>query len=131
MPMTRWSAAACLLTLLVFTIPMAHGGILRADKALLLCHRTANRDLPENTLESLALAARMGCNIVEVDVRRTVDGVLVLNHDGFLDRFTDTTGEVENTEFARARSNGFRSLDGPSLRWNAHCSFWKCASIGT
>jgi glycerophosphoryl diester phosphodiesterase len=98
MVMTRRSTTACIWTLLFFILPMAHGGVLRADKVLLLCHRTANRDLPENTLESLALAARMGCNIVEVDVRRTADGELVLNHDGFLDRFTDTTGEVENTD---------------------------------
>jgi glycerophosphoryl diester phosphodiesterase len=54
----------------ILLLPMAHGGVLRVDKVLLLCHRTANRDLPENTLESLALAARMGCDIVEVDVRR-------------------------------------------------------------
>jgi len=93
-----WRAVTLIWALLFFLLPTAHGGILRSDKVLLLCHRTANRDMPENTLESLALAARMGCDIVEVDVRRTADGELVLNHDGFLDRFTDTTGEVENTD---------------------------------
>jgi glycerophosphoryl diester phosphodiesterase len=98
MGMKRGSAAISIWILLFFMLPLAHGGILRAKNVLLLCHRTANRDLPENTLESLDLAARMGCNIVEVDVRRTEDGELVLNHDGLLDRFTDTTGEVENTD---------------------------------
>lgn len=98
MRITQWSATATMWTLLFFISPVAHGGVLRADKVLLLCHRTANRDLPENTLESLALAARMGCNIIEVDVRRTADGELVLNHDGFLERFTNATGEVENTD---------------------------------
>ncbi len=91
------SGVATLTLFLLFLAPArAVGGILRSDKVLLLCHRTANRDLPENTLESLALAAHMGCDIVEVDVRRTLDGQLVLNHDGILDRFTDTTGDVEN-----------------------------------
>jgi glycerophosphoryl diester phosphodiesterase len=66
---------------------------------ILICHRTANEDMPENTLESLALAARMGCNVVEVDVRRTLDGVLVLNHDGYLERLTDGMGDVETTTF--------------------------------
>ena len=94
----RSSAAALALFLLCFTPTQVHAGILRSDKVLLLCHRTANRDLPENTLEALAFAAHMGCNIVEVDVRRTLDGTLVLNHDGYLDRFTDTTGEVEDTD---------------------------------
>src|SRR5580692_11506723 len=83
------SGVATLTLFLLFLAPaQAVGGILRSDKVLLLCHRTANRDLPENTLESLALAAHMGCDIVEVDVRRTLDGQLVLNHDGILDRFT-------------------------------------------
>jgi len=98
MKLAQRCATAFTWILLISILPVAHGGILRANKVLLLCHRTANRDLPENTLESLAFAAHMGCDIVEVDVRRTLDGQLVLNHDGFLDRFTDTTGEVENTD---------------------------------
>lgn len=75
-------------------------GILRHGAAQVLCHRTDNREVPENTLESLALAARVGCDVVEVDVRRTADGVLVLNHDGYLDRFTATTGDIEITDLS-------------------------------
>lgn len=97
-------------------LPAAHAGILRSNKVLLLCHRTANRDLPENTLDSLALAARMGCDIVEVDVRRTADGELVLNHDGFLDRFTDTTGEVESTDSRELDRMDFGSWMGERFR---------------
>jgi glycerophosphoryl diester phosphodiesterase/HEAT repeat protein len=65
----------------------------------LLCHRTANQDVPENTLESLEQAALLGCNVVELDVRRTLDGELVLNHDGVLERLTDGIGETEGTYF--------------------------------
>lgn len=88
----------CLTFGLIYAVSTAHAGILRQGRTLLLCHRTANRDMPENTLESLALAARMGCDIIEVDVTRTLDGQLVLNHDNFLDRFTNSTGEVEHTD---------------------------------
>jgi HEAT repeat protein len=63
----------------------------------LLCHRTANEDMPENTLESLEQAALLGCDLVEIDLRRTLDGKIVLNHDGFLERLTDGHGEVEST----------------------------------
>ena len=46
------------------TLSPARAGILSrshpAQPVQLICHRTANRDMPENTLESLALAARMG-----------------------------------------------------------------------
>jgi len=34
---------------------------------------------------------------VELDVRRTLDGELVLNHDGVLERLTDGIGEAETT----------------------------------
>jgi len=65
----------------------------------LLCHRTANKDVPENTLVSLQEATLLGCNLVELDIRKTLDGVLVLNHDGLLERLTDGVGEVEKTYY--------------------------------
>jgi len=81
------------------TAPALHAGMLQRGRVQLICHRTANRDVPENTLESLAYAALMGCNLVEVDIRRTLDGELVLNHDGYLERLTDGMGDVESTTF--------------------------------
>ncbi len=75
----------------------AKASALQPGGVQLLCHRTANQDVPENTLESLEQAALLGCNVVELDVRRTLDGELVLNHDGILERLTDGTGEVETT----------------------------------
>jgi glycerophosphoryl diester phosphodiesterase len=88
-----------LLVLLLPALLQAHAGILERGKVQLICHRTANRDMPENTLESLALAARMGCNIVEIDIRKTLDGQLVLNHDDFLERLTNGMGNVELTSY--------------------------------
>src|SRR5271155_6267962 len=65
----------------------------------LLCHRTANEDVPENTLESLQQAALLGCNVVEIDIRKTLDGKIVLNHDGIMERLTDGEGEVEKSYY--------------------------------
>ena len=65
----------------------------------LLCHRTANEDVPENTLESLQQAALLGCDVVEIDLRRTLDGKIVLNHDGALERLTDGVGDVETSYY--------------------------------
>ena len=64
-----------------------------------LCHRTANEDVPENTLDSLQEATLLGCNLVELDIRKTLDGELVLNHDGLLERLTDGVGEVEKSYY--------------------------------
>jgi glycerophosphoryl diester phosphodiesterase/HEAT repeat protein len=85
-------------TLLTVSLATAlHAGASPPKQAELFCHRTANTEMPENTLESIALAARMGCNVVEIDVHQTLDGKLVLNHDGYLDRLTNGTGIVEQT----------------------------------
>jgi glycerophosphoryl diester phosphodiesterase/HEAT repeat protein len=78
-------------------VSSAHAGIFQRGKVQLICHRTANRDMPENTLEALAYAARMGCNVVELDIRRTLDGRLVLAHDGYLERLTGGIGDIELT----------------------------------
>jgi len=51
------------------------------DRPLVLAHRGARRRAPENTLEALAVARELGADGVEIDVRRTRDGVLVLHHD--------------------------------------------------
>lgn len=69
----------------------------------LYCHRTANQDVPENTLESLEQAALLGCDLVEIDLRRTLDGKIVLNHDGFLERLTDGHGEIETSFYDELR----------------------------
>src|SRR5881398_1426129 len=45
-------------------------------------HRGARAHAPENTLESFALALRLGATGLESDVWLTADGVPVLDHDG-------------------------------------------------
>ncbi|QHN03571.1 glycerophosphodiester phosphodiesterase [Granulicella sp. WH15] len=85
--------------LLVMTFAAVKAKALQPGGVQLLCHRTANQDVPENTLESLEQAALLGCNVVELDVRRTLDGELVLNHDGVLERLTDGIGEAEKTYY--------------------------------
>jgi HEAT repeat protein len=88
-----------LTTLALSSCLTAHAGILQRGKVQLICHRTANRDVPENTLDSLTYAARMGCNVVELDIRTTLDGTLVLHHDGYLERITDGMGDVAQTSY--------------------------------
>jgi glycerophosphoryl diester phosphodiesterase len=90
-----------LMTVLVMlpVAQFAHAGVLLPGGVQLLCHRTANEDVPENTLESLEQAALLGCNVVEIDLRRTLDGNIVLNHDGILERLTDGVGEVETSYY--------------------------------
>ena len=83
----------------ISTVPVAQAAAVLPHSVQLLCHRTANEDVPENTLESLDQAALLGCNVVEIDLRRTLDGEIVLNHDGILERLTDGVGELETTYY--------------------------------
>ena len=48
---------------------------------LVLGHRGASADAPENTPEAFFLADQMGADGVELDVRRVADGRLVVAHD--------------------------------------------------
>jgi glycerophosphoryl diester phosphodiesterase len=48
---------------------------------LVLAHRGARQEAPENTLEAFNLALAQGSDGVELDVHRTVDGGLVVHHD--------------------------------------------------
>lgn len=51
---------------------------------LVIGHRGASYDFPENTLAAFDGARLAGADWVELDVRRTVDGVLVVHHDPVL-----------------------------------------------
>lgn len=58
-------------------------------------HRGAPRDYPENTLESFQRALEAGVWMVELDVRQSSDGALMVFHDDQLDRLTGTAGTIE------------------------------------
>jgi glycerophosphoryl diester phosphodiesterase len=49
-----------------------------------IAHRGASRRERGNTIAAFHLAAGLGSDAVELDVRRTADGVLVVHHDPFL-----------------------------------------------
>jgi glycerophosphoryl diester phosphodiesterase len=52
-----------------------------SSQPLVLAHRGACRQARENTIEAFARARELGADGVELDVRRSADGVLVVHHD--------------------------------------------------
>src|SRR6476619_1442690 len=56
------------------------------DDPIAFGHRGARAHAQENTLESFALALRLGATGLESDVWLTTDGVPVLDHDGVVRR---------------------------------------------
>ncbi|MBI1313580.1 hypothetical protein GC176_19995 [bacterium] len=69
----------------------------------IVAHRGASSDRPENTIASTLRAIETGATAVEVDVRTTSDGHLVLLHDATLDRTTSGSGKVNDLTFADVR----------------------------
>jgi glycerophosphoryl diester phosphodiesterase len=57
-------------------------------------HRGASARAPENTLEAFRLAVEAGAGGLELDVRMTRDGEVVVIHDATVDRVTDGSGTV-------------------------------------
>src|SRR5713101_4665168 len=80
-------------------------------------HRGAAGHAPENTLLSIQKAITLGVDIVEVDVRRTRDGELVLLHDQRVNRTTNGSGRIGDLSFEEARRLDAGSGQAiPSLR---------------
>ena len=48
---------------------------------LIVAHRGAWQEAPQNSLEAVRHAAVLGCDGIEIDVRRTADGQIVVVHD--------------------------------------------------
>lgn len=56
----------------------------RAVVTDVIAHRGASRLAPENTVEAFARAVEVGAQGIELDARRTIDGVIVVHHDARL-----------------------------------------------
>ena len=77
----------------------------KSDYVFVIAHRADWRNFPENSLEGIESAIQMGVDIVELDVHRTADGVLVVCHDKTLDRTTNGKGKISelNSDYVCSR----------------------------
>jgi len=64
-------------------------------RVLRIGHRGAAGHAPENTLTAIQKGIALGVDFVEIDVRRTADGVLVVLHDETVNRTTNGKGRVD------------------------------------
>lgn len=67
-----------------------------SDYVVVIAHRSDWRHYPENSLAAMEGAIAMGVDMVEIDVQRTADGVLVCCHDSSVDRTTTGQGKVKD-----------------------------------
>ena len=67
------------------------------SSVIVVAHRADWRNFPENSLEAIQSSIDMGVDMLEIDVQRTKDGVLMLMHDHDLNRMTNGTGNIADT----------------------------------
>ncbi len=74
-------------------------------KTLVIAHRGASGERPENTLPAYALAVEQRADMIEIDLHRTRDGAIVVTHD------EDLSGLGGKGEIAEATLDEVRALD--------------------
>ncbi|WP_159885931.1 glycerophosphodiester phosphodiesterase [Paenibacillus puerhi] len=72
-------------------------------KQLIIGHRGAAGEAPENTLASFRLALEQGADAIELDIHETADGELIVCHDHTVDRTTDGSGFIEQLTMEELR----------------------------
>lgn len=70
---------------------------------MVVAHRACWRSASENSIEAIEECIRLGVDMVEIDVRRTADGNLVVIHDDTVDRTTNGHGPVSAMTLAELR----------------------------
>lgn len=87
------------------------------DAPLLFAHRGGSGIAPENTIAAFESAVALGVDGLELDVRFSKDGGVVVHHDATLERTTNLRGRVEaftTDELARAdAAHHFRPWSAP------------------
>jgi glycerophosphoryl diester phosphodiesterase len=77
---------------------------LRSSRPLVFAHRGGSGIGPENTIEAFDRGLAAGADGLELDVRLSRDGVVVVHHDALLDRTTRASGPLSDrtaSELAR------------------------------
>ena len=82
---------------------MSERAFSQEGRPMIVAHRGASAELPENTLAAFDLAVERGADAIEFDVRLTADGVPIVLHDPDLTRTTDHEGSVCTMSLDRVR----------------------------
>lgn len=116
--MKRASIITSLLLTLVLTIPFSgcqrQGAVTdytfeeslsllhdeQSPKVLVTAHRARHTKYPENSLAAIRHSIEGGVDIIEIDVRTTKDGRMVLMHDSDIERTTNGQGKVKEMTWA-------------------------------
>jgi glycerophosphoryl diester phosphodiesterase len=105
MMLSKSSAGFFVLLFLSFSAKSQHQNALpqSKNKVIVIAHRGNHVNVPENTIAACKEAITSGADYVEVDLRTTKDGHLVVIHDATVDRTTNGTGKVSAMTLAEIK----------------------------
>jgi glycerophosphoryl diester phosphodiesterase len=87
----------------VWSQPRPDLPVLAEPAFLVMAHQGGDKLWPGNTLYAFERAAEMSVDVLEMDIRRTADGVLVVIHDDTVDRTTNGSGRVAEMTLAELK----------------------------
>ncbi len=76
---------------------------IESSRPLVFAHRGGGGLFPENTLDAFEYSAKMGVDVLELDVHSTADGTLVVMHDTNFERTTNSTGKISEMPLAEIK----------------------------
>lgn len=80
-------------------------------KLVIIAHRGSHLKFPENTLAAYAEAIKEGADYVEIDLRTTKDGHLVIMHDESTTRLTGKKGLIKDLNYSEIRDLKIKSTN--------------------
>ena len=75
-----------------------------SEETLVIAHRGGKGLWPENTLYAFHRAVELGVDVLEMDIRSTSDGVIVVIHDEDLSRTTNGAGPVNEINLSELKT---------------------------
>jgi glycerophosphoryl diester phosphodiesterase len=88
----------------------------KSNQVLVVAHRADWRNEPENSIRGIESAIKMGVDMVEIDLKKSKDGVLILMHDNLLDRTTTGKGRPADYTWAELQQFTLKNQHGGPTR---------------
>lgn len=92
------------------------GNLSRINYPLIIAHRGASKEAPENTMPSFRRAIELGADGIELDVMLTRDNVPVVTHYNDLSVLTNHRGRIHETPFATIKTLDMGSHFNPAFQ---------------
>ncbi len=90
----------------------------QSQNVVVISHRGDWRNYPENSIPAIESVIEMGVDMVEIDIQLTKDSVLILMHDGTIDRCTTGSGWIYNMTYEEIQNYTLKATDSTQTSLN-------------